>query len=73
MRKRLLETLAMLTIGDGVLGIVNPEGHVRLWKIGPSSFQKILEPFLEHQNMTRLAGAFEVGFGIWLALMQETE
>jgi hypothetical protein len=34
-QKRVLESLAMLTIGDGLLAAVQPRRHVLLWESGP--------------------------------------
>jgi len=35
LQHRLLETAAMMVIGDSVLALVAPRRHVALWKDGP--------------------------------------
>ena len=68
--QRLKECLAMLMIGDGVLAMVEPRRHVRLWERGPNWWTAMAEPFEERPNLTRFLGAGEVAFGVWLALRQ---
>lgn len=65
--KRLLETAAMLMIGDSVLALVEPRRHVDLWAEGPRPWERMVEPFARHPNMTRALGAVGLGVGLWLA------
>ena len=71
MTRRLLETLAMAAIGDGVLCMISPRRHTGLWLSGPEWWRRAWAPFVEHSTLTRLLGAVGVGFGLWLAWRQE--
>jgi hypothetical protein len=73
MERRLEETLGMAMIGDGVLGIVAPVEHCRLWQSGPPWWQRMIRPFLEHPGATRCLAAAELGLGLWLARRAEDE
>jgi len=69
--RRILETLAMLIIGDSILCIVSPRRHASLWLEGPQWWHRAWRPFIEHSAITRILGAFGLGLGIWLAWKQE--
>ena len=69
--RRILETLAMLIIGDSILCIVSPRRHTSLWLEGPQWWHRAWRPFIEHSIITRAFGAFGLGLGIWLAWKQE--
>jgi hypothetical protein len=64
------ESLAMMMIGDGLLALVDPERHVRLYMKGPRRWRRFLNAFIEHQGVTRTLGAVELGLGVWLAEKQ---
>ena len=66
---RLLETFAVVTIGDGVIELVFPREHSLLWGVGP----KTARFFAENPNLMRLLGAAQLVFGLWLALRQYRE
>lgn len=68
--ERAAECLAMLMIGDGVLALVEPRRHLRLWEDGPSWWRGLVEPFVRRPNLTRCLGAGEIALGIWLAARQ---
>lgn len=70
MRSRIAETTAMLMIGDGVLAMIAPREHVRLWQKGPTGFKRIMRRFEQRPGLTRTIGAVEVGLGVWLAFAQ---
>jgi len=67
------ETLAILTIGDGVLELISPREHSLLWEIGPEGIRKAARFFAENPGYTRLIGAAEIALGLWLALRQYRE
>ena len=71
--QRLLEGAAMMMIGDGLLGLVEPRRHCLLWKAGPAWWERTVEPFVEHPNMTRVLGAAELALGVWLAHRETTQ
>jgi sulfur transfer complex TusBCD TusB component (DsrH family) len=70
---RVKETLAMLLIGDGVLGLIDTHRHLRLWQQGPPAWRAIMEAFLRRPGVTRLISASEIAFGLWLAVRQRVE
>lgn len=70
MRSRLAETAAMMMIGDGVLAMIAPREHIRLWQKGPVGFEKVLSRFEQRPGLTRTIGAIEAALGIWLAYAQ---
>jgi hypothetical protein len=67
---RLLETLAVVAIGDGVIELVSPREHSLLWEVGPEGARKTARFFVENPNLMRLLGASQVAFGLWLARRQ---
>lgn len=64
---RLIELAGMAMIGDGVLALVEPKGHVQIWKRGPEPWERTMDFFLDRPGMTRALGALEIGLGYWLA------
>ena len=64
------ESLAMMMAGDGIVTLVDPKRHVRLWQKGPEVCRRMLQPFVEHPGWTRVLAALELGAGIWLAERQ---
>lgn len=69
-KKRLMEILAMLAIGDGVVQLAAPRRHMLLWEAGPEGVRRATRFFANNPNLTRLLGATEVALGVWLALRQ---
>ena len=67
---RLKECLAMMMIGDGVLGVLEPHRHAALWRRGPGWWRAMIEPFVRHPEMTRWVGVGEVVLGVWLSSRQ---
>ena len=39
---RMKELLALMMIGEGVVGALNPKGHLGLWKIGPRPLREFV-------------------------------
>jgi hypothetical protein len=68
--KQVKEAVAMLMIGDCVLGALAPERHVRLWKIGPRSLRRAVDALADRPNLTRLISVVGFSLGIWWALRQ---
>jgi hypothetical protein len=71
--RRLLETFAVVTLGDGIIALVSPREHSRLWEVGPEGARKTARFFAKNPNIMRLLGASQVAFGLWLALRQYRE
>jgi hypothetical protein len=71
--RRLKETLAVITIGDGMIELLAPRQHSLLWASGPASAHKVAHFFADDPNYMRLPGLTQVGFGVWLAFKQYRE
>ena len=70
---RLKESIAMISIGDGVLALIAPQNHTTLWLLGPKKVRKLNAWFAENPLYTRLGGIVQTGLGLWLALRQYRE
>ena len=68
--KRLKETFAIITIGDGVIELIAPREHSLLWEVGPYRARRVARLFADNPNYMRLLGLAQIGFGVWLALRQ---
>lgn len=71
--RRLKETFAILTLGDGVIALLAPREHSLLWETGPESVRKLTRFFADNPSYLRILGATQIAFGIWLALRQYRE
>ncbi|MDP8952824.1 MAG: hypothetical protein M3N18_11435 [Actinomycetota bacterium] len=71
--RRLKETFAVVTVGDGVIAFLAPREHSLLWEVGPEVARKLARFFAENPNYMRLLGAAQVAFGVWLAFRQYRE
>lgn len=71
--RRMKETFAIVTIGDGMIELISPREHSLLWEFGPPKLRKVARFFAENPNLMRLLGASQVAFGLWLALRQYHE
>lgn len=71
--RNLAELIAILAIGDGVVGFFAPRRHVLLWKFGPDGYRRVMESFAERPVLVRLLAAAEVGIGLRIALRQYRE
>ena len=69
-KRRLVETFAIITLGDGLIEFLAPREHARLWVVGPKSTRKIGMWFVEKPERMRVLGAAQVALGVWLALRQ---
>lgn len=67
MKDRLLELVAIVVIGDGVVGLALPRRHVNRWRAGPGGWRSVMRPFVEHPRLTQVAGAVEVAVGLVVA------
>jgi hypothetical protein len=68
--RRLKETFAILTVGDGIIAVIFPTEHSLLWEFGPARVRKLARFFAENPNLMGLLGSAQVAFGIWLAQRQ---
>lgn len=69
--RRLLEVAGLMMVGEGVIGVLQPRGHVALWYRGPRSWRSMLRPFRDSPALTRGAALAEICIGLWLAARQQ--
>lgn len=70
---RAAESVGMVMIGDGVLGMLRPSQHCLLWRGGPRWWRDTIDWFAAHPAFTRSVAAAEVAAGVWLALRQQPD
>ena len=68
--RRMKETFAIVTIGDGVIELLAPKQHSLLWEAGPEITRKVARFFADNPGYMRLLGVSQIAFGLWLALRQ---
>ena len=64
---RAREVLAILLVGDGVVGALIPRRHVQRWESGPKAWQRLMRAFAVRPRVTRLIAVAEAVAGIWYA------
>lgn len=69
MRVVLAESIAMMAIGDGVLGALFPVQHATRWDVGPDMWRKYMRFYADRPELTRLLSLAEVAAGIACAAM----
>jgi len=65
--RRSAEMAALFMIGDGLLGLLQPERHVDLWRSDISAMDVLVRPFAGHPTRRRAYGLLQIGAGILLA------
>lgn len=73
MKKRFLDLLGLLMVGDGLLTLADPKRHCLLWEIGPKTCREMTDEFVRHPALARWAGLAEVLIGFVLAETQKPE
>jgi hypothetical protein len=68
--RQLQETVAMLLIGDGVLGLLRPAAHCAVWRTGHVGWNSVVDWFAARPLLVRACGAAEAAAGVWLAERQ---
>ena len=68
--KRSAEMAAVFMIGDGMLGLLQPERHVGLWRSDIGAVDALVRPFGGHPGRRRLYGVLQIACGIALAAAQ---
>ena len=69
--KMSLELIAISMIGDGMLALLQPQRHMRLWNAGPEQWRQLCAYFEERPVQTMAVGAGFVALGLWLASRQD--
>lgn len=67
---RTAEMAAVFMIGDGLLGLLQPERHVRLWRSKIGAVDLLVRPFADRPGGRRLYGAAQITAGLLLASRQ---
>ncbi|NLE00171.1 MAG: hypothetical protein GX640_09875 [Fibrobacter sp.] len=62
----LLSCLAVLTIGDGIMGTVFTKEYMKVWRRGPVAFRNMADFCLDHLLLTKLIGVLETSLGFWI-------
>ncbi len=71
--RRIKETFAVITLGDGIIAFLAPREHSLLWEVGPEGARKVARFFADNPNYMRLIAAAQIVFGVWLAFRQYRE
>lgn len=67
--RRSAEMAAVFMIGDGLLGLLQPERHVDLWRSEVDAVDMLVRPFGGHPGRRRLYGLAQIAAGVALAAM----
>lgn len=65
--KRAAEMAAVFMIGDGLLGLTQPDRHVELWRSNIPAVDILVRPFADRPGRRRLYGALQATAGLLLA------
>ena len=65
--KRTAEMAAVFMIGDGLLGLLQPNRHVDLWRSKVGAVDALIRPFKDRPGRRRLYGVAQMAAGIALA------
>lgn len=68
--KRSAEMAAVFMIGDGLLGLLQPERHVALWRSDMGAVDGLVRRFDGHPGRRRLYGLLQIAGGIAIAAAQ---
>ena len=67
--RRILDVLAVIFVGDGLLWVVAPRSRGLLWTAGPAPVRRLVEGItLERPWLAQLIGGAQVAVGAWMAL-----
>jgi hypothetical protein len=69
--RNLKELVAMTLIGDGMLTAIDPERHLKLWRVGPRACTRTIDALARRPALSRLLGATAALTGIWWASRQK--
>jgi hypothetical protein len=71
--RRVIESVALFLIGDGVMGLITPRWHSRLWHFGPELTKSATRELAENPNTARAIYALETAIGIAIASFSTPE
>ena len=65
--QRAAEMAAVFMIGDGLLGLAQPERHVALWRSDVKAVDLLVRPFGGRPGRRRTYGLLQIAAGLFLA------
>ena len=68
--RRTAEMAAVFMIGDGLLGLLQPERHVELWRSEVGAVDVMVRPFAGHPGRRRAYALLQIAAGVALAAAQ---
>lgn len=71
--RRVVETAALFLIGDGIMGLLKPRRHSRLWHFGLEITKATTEELATHPDAARAIYALEAALGIAIASFSTRE
>ena len=71
--RRLIQLVALVMIGDGVVGFVKPRWHSLLWDVGPEPYRDLMHEFAAEPEKARWTYAAEIAVGLLIASRQTPE
>lgn len=69
---RAAEMAATFMIGDGLLGLLQPERHVALWEEDALGAEKLVAPFRDRPGRRRAYALLQIAAGVALAHRQRS-
>ena len=67
--RRIVDVLAVIAVGDGMLWVVAPRRRGLLWLAGPASVRRLVESVTVRRPwLARLIGGAQGAAGVWVAL-----
>lgn len=67
---RIAESIALVTIDDGVIAALFPARHAARWMIGPGPVRRVVSAFVEYPGLMRAVGVAQIAAGIaWVATL----
>lgn len=66
LKNRFVETLGLVLIGDGMVGLFDTKRHMRLWRCGPGAYQNAMEELQKRPAATKVLSAAEIALGFWI-------
>ena len=71
--RRVIQLVALVMVGDGVVGFFKPRWHSLLWNIGPKAYREVIYRLAEEPGKARWVYAAEAVVGALIATRQTPE
>jgi hypothetical protein len=69
----MIQLVALVMVGDGVVGFFKPRWHSLLWNIGPRVYREVICHLAAEPQEARWVYALEAVLGAWIATRQTPE